>query len=574
MQLANRAIVAGIDTAKSLPTIFDFASKKAVTTGMDFGGAMERIIMGLSRGSAAILDDFGLLNDGLEGVQRSYEAIKGKGAWEQLGTAAQKAEIIRQAMEDMHRQLGRIGVRGTETVFVWKQIKTQIGDATDKLFAAIGRSDALKGALIGIRDVIGGMTRHFEKGGSLGELLFGKEGGASGGLFGGLKAGVLDLGELLGRGILGGLLKGISLIPDLLNSAWEGLKSAWTWAIEELPPRIISAFEWLKTDFLPALKDTLTEWRQETINALAGWLKGYMVTPEGKPTAFGRLMGLDEHGEGWPQRTGKWIDRQLEPWTKKAPEGYEFDFSKMSPEGWERLKRSRGATTQPAGVGMGYGFGVIPAALAAATGVVDNGPFGKIGQAGSKLLRGGVLGGKVRLRDWLKNFSDEFPAKDAGPLGPPRTGYIPDEEFALSLPERQRRRAALSRMDRDLADLDPGSSRRESVIRREAWKRTQAEVRRLRESGRVLRRGDTGRIRRRIAETLRLQADAERKRLMEERGRMAGDMADNGPAGRRLSPTARTGGQGDKSLGYLEQISRNTAAMVAAIGGVERAGNG
>jgi hypothetical protein len=55
---------------------------------------------------------------------------------------------------------------------------------------------------------------------------------------------------------------------------------------------------------------------------------------------------------------------------------------------------------------------------------------------------------------------------------------------------------------------------------------------------------------------------------------MAGDMADNGPAGRRLSPTARTGGQGDKSLGYLEQISRNTAAMVAAIGGVERAGNG
>jgi hypothetical protein len=194
MQLANRAIASGIKVVRDLPTIMEFAAKKAATTGMEIEFAMDRIITGLSRGSAAILDDFGLLNDGLEGVKLSYDAIAGSGAFESLGPAAQKAELVRQAMGDIRRQLGRMGVSGMESVFVFQAIKTQIGDATDKLFAMVGRSGQLKSALQGVRDMISGVTEHLKKGGSIWNVLLGKEGGKSGGVFGLLKAAMLDLG--------------------------------------------------------------------------------------------------------------------------------------------------------------------------------------------------------------------------------------------------------------------------------------------------------------------------------------------------------------------------------------------
>lgn len=255
MQLANRAMAAGMDPARDLPTIFDFAAKKAVTTGMEFGSAMERIIMGLSRGSPAILDDFGLLNDGLEGVTKSYEKIKGSGAWEALGPAGQKAEIIRQAMADMQRQLGKIGVTGQETVFVWQRIKNEIGDAVDTLFAAVGRSDKLKSALAGVRDVIAGMTRHIEKGGSLWDILFGKKGGQSGGLFGGLQAGILDLGEQLGRGILGGLLKGVALLPELGDKLWDKMKEAGAEVGQEIYDKLAPLADEIPANLEQAIKD-------------------------------------------------------------------------------------------------------------------------------------------------------------------------------------------------------------------------------------------------------------------------------------------------------------------------------
>jgi hypothetical protein len=255
MQIANRAMGSGISFDQLLVAM-DFISKKSITTGKNAEQAIEKVITGLSRGSTLFLDDFGILVDGIDGVKRAFNSIKGAGAWESLGPAAQKAETIRQAIVEMRGQMGRLGVSGKETVFTFQAIKNQIGDAVDKLFMAIGKSRALKNALQGIRDVIGGMMKHFGEGGSLMDVLFGKQGGKSGGLFGFLKAGVLDLGEALGRGILGGTLVGLSELPGLFKAGWEAIR-----------PKILGLWDELKTRITAALQPLV-----DALTSLRGWL--------------------------------------------------------------------------------------------------------------------------------------------------------------------------------------------------------------------------------------------------------------------------------------------------------------
>lgn len=217
MEIANRALVAGIDVWKDLPTIMDFASKKALSTGVSFELAIDQLVTGLSRGSPAFLDNFGLLIDGIDGVKRAFDSVKGEGAFDAMSPAQQKAELIRQAMLDIRKQSQIIGVSGKETAFVWANIKSQIGDATDKLFAAVSRNKSLNSALVGMRDFLGGITQHFEGGGTLGELLLGSEKGKSGGLFGGLKAVAVGVGET----IAGVFLKSVSELPDLFKELRE-----------------------------------------------------------------------------------------------------------------------------------------------------------------------------------------------------------------------------------------------------------------------------------------------------------------------------------------------------------------
>lgn len=565
MQLANRAMAAGIDTARDLPTILDFASKKAITTGMDFNGAMERIVMGLSRGSAAILDDFGLLNDGLDGVKRTYEAIKGVGAWEQLGPAGQKVELIRQAMEDMHKQLGRLGVRGTETVFVWKQIKTQIGDATDKLFAAVGRSDTLRGALQGARDVLAGMTQHFEQGGSLGELLLGKKDSKSGGLLGGLKAGVLDVGEVIGRGILGGVLKGISLLPDLFNSAWAGLKKAWIWAIEELPPRIVKAFEWLKSDFLPALAATLTAWRQESIDALAGWLSGYMADEKGKPTWFGRAMGVDSSD------SLRLRDSQ--------PRGANGEPIGQLRAAWEGMKWGFKQFFQETSLGQLTGYQAPPPMVSYIIG--KEGPrsfFEQAAESGGAILGGGVFAGKSRARGWLGDWREEYPAGGGRyipgvppPPGPAGMGLtaagVGSRERSIRLLDREiRREEGLSRRE---ARKAAGEQARE--LYRQGWEATPEDRARLEQENYEKISGFRTSQARKARDAIKAELEARRPRKTMTEDELAG-------IGRAVPREKAEGSKGATSL--LSMISNSSrqqvellGKLVAAFGGAETAIN-
>lgn len=199
MAIANRALGSGMKL-NDVATAIEFIGKKSIATGKDAKTALDTVITGLSRGSTLFLDDFGILVDGLDGVKRKF----GKG-FDSLGPAAQKAEIIRQAIAEMNGQLGRIGVTGREASFVFAGMSAQIGDAMDKLSLAFVKSQSVLGAMTKTRDLMRGMGLHFEKGGSIEDVLFGKKGGKSGGLAGIAAAALGDVGKNLGHGIAGAL---------------------------------------------------------------------------------------------------------------------------------------------------------------------------------------------------------------------------------------------------------------------------------------------------------------------------------------------------------------------------------
>lgn len=201
LTVANRAMTTNIPR-EALDDLFKFAARRAAATGETTAGIIGGLVSGLGIGSARTLKQFGL---DIEHVAENYDRIHGSGAFDGLDFAARQAMVLRAAMGEMRREVQLLKFTGRETIFSWQAIKTHVGDMTDKLFAAVARSDAMRVALGGIRDILGGISAHFEKGGSFKELLFGK--GESGGVVGLLKAAMLDAGEALGRGMLGGALK-------------------------------------------------------------------------------------------------------------------------------------------------------------------------------------------------------------------------------------------------------------------------------------------------------------------------------------------------------------------------------
>ena len=219
MQLANRAMGSGL-SVQQLGVAIEFVGKKAIATGKDAREALNTVITGLSRGSTLFLDDFGILIDGVDGVKRSFNAIRGANAFESLGPAAQKAEIIRQAIAEMQGQLSKIGISGKETVFVWQSLKNAIRDVADSFVAAAAKGKGLRDGLQTLLNVAKAfaavMGESLGKGG-LGEAL--KKSLDIGLAF------AVDLGESIGRAIAVGLMEALKAIsPQMAN--WLGITDA------------------------------------------------------------------------------------------------------------------------------------------------------------------------------------------------------------------------------------------------------------------------------------------------------------------------------------------------------------
>ncbi len=485
MQIANRAMASGIQFDQLLIAM-DFVSKKAITTGMSAEMAIEKVITGLSRGSTLFLDDFGILVDGLEGVKRTYNAVQGKGAFDSLGPAAQKAETIRQAIAEMGGQLDRIGVTGKETVFTFKALKNEIGDAVDKLFLAIGRSDALKGALQGVRDMFSGLVQHFEKGGSIGDVLFGKQGGGSSGLLGLLGAGVLDIGEFLGRGILAGLLKGMAAISDLFGRAWDAIG-----------PKLEAMWDKLAGKIEGALKP-LTD----ALAPIAKWLGQKMgAASKAAKEVADAIAKADLSAGDFTTAGSLYLDLN-----KKA-------LSAL----WRKLTGEDEPVPPPPPIPPGVGIGFGPT-IGFGRGAPKTGAAAWFDEARGKVLSGGVLGGNSRFLERWPRFMGDFPPS-------PKVGDQDDRfnldaaSFPLSGGNILKKRGEIRRLNLQIRRLD----RTDGLLRREAHQQTSREMRRLREAGRNV-KGARPAIFEEMVRRLMKSRDKERDRLIGVRDKLAGEL--------------------------------------------------
>ena len=234
MQIANRALSSGMKF-EQLATAIEFIGKKSIATGKDAREALNTVITGLSRGSTLFLDDFGILVDGIDGVRARFDKMKGKGAFDALGPAAQKAETVSQAIAEMGQQMGRLGVSGRETVFLLAGMKNAVGDLVDRLVLSVAKSKALKEFLGNARDLLRGIGQHFDKGGTFGELLMPALNVA--------KAFFIDLGANIGHGIAGALLKGLSGIVGFLDQGIDWITGKFDAWIDTLEKRFKEVFK-------------------------------------------------------------------------------------------------------------------------------------------------------------------------------------------------------------------------------------------------------------------------------------------------------------------------------------------
>jgi len=200
MRLANQAMADDFPL-KNLATLFEFAAKKAGSLGESTEQLASSLINAFGTGNTRALKQFGI---DINFVSDQFDKINGQGAFDSLEFAQRRSLILAAATTKMREEMKRLGVSGKEVGFAWQGIKTEIGDAADKLTLAVVRSKALTSGLTGFKDFLGGIAYHFEKGGSIGELLFGK--GHSGGLWGVAKGFGRDIGTAIGEGLKSVLL--------------------------------------------------------------------------------------------------------------------------------------------------------------------------------------------------------------------------------------------------------------------------------------------------------------------------------------------------------------------------------
>lgn len=207
MQIANRGLAAKM-ALDDIAVAVEFVGKRAMATGRDAGQALDTVITGLSRGSTLFLDDYGILIDGMDGVKRTFDSLRGTGAFDSLGPAAQKAETIRQAIDEMRVAMNKSGISGRELVFTWNGIKSAAQNAVDTFVEMAGKSEHIRDTFREIKAAAEGLVEFLRGGGNIGDLL---------------KSGLdvatsilLDFGEMLGKSIAAGLASGIvSISPKL-----------------------------------------------------------------------------------------------------------------------------------------------------------------------------------------------------------------------------------------------------------------------------------------------------------------------------------------------------------------------
>ncbi len=400
MAIANRALAGGL-SFDQLGVAIDFISKKSVTTGKNASDALGTVITGLSRGSTLFLDDFGILVDGIEGVREAFDKLKGRGSFDALSQSAQKAETVNQAIAEMRGQLGKLGVSGNETVFLWQRIKNSIGDAVDGLTGAVAGSQEMHQALRGIRETIDAMRAHIEGGGAIKELLFGK--GDSGGLAGLAGALLKDVGLSLGRGIFSAMAGGLASLLRAIDPFVARLKGELFGAFDELKVKVREIGE----EFGAAIRKSLAGINPRALLGLEG---GPAATAQPTTTtpAAGRGMTI---GQAIGASASKWwnVGKKLfneffliDDWYRMRNFGLDPDTPKARPgPGLPEVPIARASGRHPLHRGLQLGQMALGGAMAATGGGVFADLAAKVERIASSVLGEGQFG-DVFFAAWEK----------------------------------------------------------------------------------------------------------------------------------------------------------------------------
>lgn len=527
MQIANRALASGMNLDQ-IKTAVEFISKFSVAIGKEPGEALNTVITGLARGSTLFLDDFGILVDGVDKVKQDFDAIKGAGAFDSLGPAAQKAEIVRQAIAEMEQRTKSLGISGRESIFVWQAIKNQVSDATDGIVTTISKSGALKAALAGMRDALSGINEHFKAGGTFGELFFGK--GESGGLLGLAKGALADAGSALGRGILGSLLVGVEKLASAGRAAWGWFKSEWpaiwagfktaameSWAEFKVTAReafdeVVStlthfpqAFMDVYGPFLSQLGDVLTSGADRiaaVFRAVIDWatkhVPGVTKPTDGRPSVNPSADEMKNPLAGWLQNTALLAGNIREFfYTRITPEEYEairqqqlearrkWDASKHQPLNPALILRQALAS---AGMGSTANqtnyFSQYWGGIGKSLGAAWPGFFDRVGNAGRRVLSGGVYGGDSAFLNEAGAFRRAFPGIWNQPGTPMEVSPI--GRYRLTQGARDSRMNRLRVMEAQLRNIESGGD----FARQHALRESGVQIRDLLRQGYHLTPGD------------------------------------------------------------------------------------
>lgn len=503
MAEANRAFSAGIPEGP-LNTIFRYAALKAAGERGNAGQLTSQIIGGLSRsdrGAITVLKDMGI---DVRDIADDYDRIKGAGAFDDLPFAQRRLMIMSEATRRMEEEIQKFALSGRDINFIWAAIKTQVGDAVDKFSAWVLKSDAVKKGAQALKDILGGAVEHLEKGGSLKELLFGGgKGDESGGLLGGVKAGLLDAGEAFID-----LLNGATpFIVGEIREAFD-LKGWKAWAADV--KTAFAPLETLAVDIVAAFFDGAKQIRQAIIDglseALAQHFPGLFTTVDQKgnvtegPVEF-IGQGYDKGGiVGAASNFNVLLISELLRRLGILPGGgppptQKVGSNEIAPSPWIGdfpNSRRGGAPTNPALV---------------------------LAQAVAASAMGATAAAKSHIEQWREAFAAAHPP----PPAPPRPSGITPADFALSqhgrsalLREQQARRHELDRIGRG-----------ELGLRRQAAIEVSADILKRRKQGYSVTPGERRELLRdKLAQLERARAAPVRERLGQiEKDLTADDLA-------------------------------------------------
>jgi hypothetical protein len=484
MAQANQLMAAGVTSMKDISTIYEFAARRADAFGESGKGAIEGIVGSMRRGSFRALKEFGI---DIGDVADQFEQMQAGGKFTSMEFAARKAAVLRTTIDKMREGIDSFGTGFQHTLDYWDMAKSRAGDMVDSLLLGIERSETMREAVKGLSEGLGGISEHFRAGGSIADILVGKQGGKSGGLFGLMKAGVTDVGSYFGRSIAAGGLRGMAAMLEEMPALGDTLWAGGTDFVKQLRKTFDNAIDRLQKFFptwmqknLPATMGQID--KANDASAAGDWLR-YMT----HTTAAAGKFGAESLFKLGHPRAGALVDTA----TNMIPLG--GLFSDGGPLGWigKIIDSANGNTRRALPPALDWKLqilGPVGAALIEQTSPMfpDTGPvsrsanrhglpeqIAKMRAKADALQRGGIFApnGSEFMKEWGL-FQGDLPAA----LSQHMEGAFqnaPPDGLELNIFGRRRRKRDLVSIEREERQAKI-SANREARKNANAWRREQS----------------------------------------------------------------------------------------------------